>query len=201
MCAEVLEALYREKAVQALREGEAIIFPTDTIFGLGVSVNHAQTPGVLYNLKRRDAGKPIAWLVGSKNDLLRYGNHVPSYAQNLAEKFWPGPLTLIVRASSLVPPAFASAKNTIALRMPDNKEALLLIAEVGCPLATTSANISGEESVCVFDDISPELLNRVNVAFDDNQTKSGVASTVVDCTGVEPVVLRQGVLDIANLER
>lgn len=201
MCAEVLLAPHREKAVRALCEGKAVIFPTDTIFGLGVSVNHAQTPELLYSLKRRDAKKPIAWLVGSKDDLLRHGCHVPKYAQTLAENLWPGPLTLIVEASSLVPPAFVSEKNTIALRMPDNQEALSLIAEVGCPLATTSANISGEEGVCSFEDISAELLNRVTIALNDDQAKSGVASTVVDCTGKEPRVLRQGALDITNLEQ
>ena len=127
-----------------------VIFPTETVYGLGVSVEAAASPEALYDLKERDRGKPVSWLVGGVDDLDRYGAHVPDLARRLARAYWPGPLTLIVEAGDAVPAAFRSAAGSIGLRMPDNDTALELIEAVGCPLATTSANISGLQAPGAF---------------------------------------------------
>ena len=92
-----------DQAARALRQGEAVIFPTETVYGLGVSVRAATGPDVLYDLKERDRGKPISWLVGGADDLDRYGARVPAIARKLADAYWPGPLTLVVHASDEVP--------------------------------------------------------------------------------------------------
>ena len=84
----------KHEAIAALRRGEAVIFPTETVYGLGVSVEAAASPDVLYDLKERDRGKPISWLVGGVDDLDRYGAHAPDLARRLARAYWPGPLTL-----------------------------------------------------------------------------------------------------------
>lgn len=183
-----------DDAVAALRRADAIVFPTDTVYGLGVAVDAARTPEVLYRLKERDRGKPIAWLVGGADDLDRYGEGVPDLARTLARMYWPGPLTLIVKAAECVPEAFQSAEGTIGLRMPDNSVALELIARVGCPLATTSANLSGCASPCSYEAIDPALAARVRVivADESDADKSGLASTVLDCTRDLPVVVREG---------
>ena len=97
-----------DQAARALRQGEAVIFPTETVYGLGVSVRAATGPDVLYDLKERDRGKPISWLVGGADDLDRYGARVPAIARKLADAYWPGPLTLVVHASDEVPEAFRS---------------------------------------------------------------------------------------------
>ncbi|MFQ7971583.1 MAG: L-threonylcarbamoyladenylate synthase, partial [Eggerthella lenta] len=86
----------KHEAIAALRRGEPVIFPTETVYGLGVSVEAAASPDVLYDLKERDRGKPVSWLVGGADDLDRYGAHVPDLARRLARAYWPGPLTLIV---------------------------------------------------------------------------------------------------------
>ena len=96
----------KREAVAALKRGEAVIFPTETVYGLGVSVEAAASPEALYDLKERDRGKPVSWLVGGVDDLDRYGAHVPDLARRLARAYWPGPLTLIVEASDAVPAAF-----------------------------------------------------------------------------------------------
>ena len=147
-----------QAAAAALREGRPVVFPTDTVYGIGVATAHAAGPGALYAAKGRPASKPIPWLVGSMADLERYGQGVPGYARELASEGWPGPLTLVVRASSAVPEAYRSAEGTIALRMPGSSEALALMDAVGCPLATTSANLSGCEPPHRFADIDPALL-------------------------------------------
>ena len=183
-----------EKAAAALRQGEAAVFPTDTVYGLGVAVGPSSTPEQLFRIKRRDQGKPVAWLVGGVGDLNIYGKDVPAWAYAAARKHWPGALTLIVQASSAVPGAFQSAQGTIGLRMPASDTALSLIRAVGVPLATTSANISGAPAPSRDAQLDPELLQHVSAVVRGIDCTGGEdrASTVVDCTGSAPVVLRQG---------
>mgnify|MGYP003102023230 FL=1 len=190
-----------DQAVCALKRGEAVIFPTETVYGLGVSVEAAASPEALYDLKERDRGKPVSWLVGGADDLDRYGAHVPDLARRLARAYWPGPLTLIVEAGDAVPAAFRSAAGSIGLRMPDNDTALELIAAVGCPLATTSANISGLQAPGAFDALDPRLAARVGVVMADDRDgdKSGIASTVVDCTVDPPRIVRAGAVTEAHI--
>ena len=221
-----------EEATRALAVGNAVIFPTDTVFGLGVSVSAAAGPQLLYDLKHRDAGKPVAWLVEGPEALDVYGRDVPAYARRLAETFWPGGLTLVVRASDAVPAAFQSPAGTIGLRMPASEAALGLIRAAGCPLAVTSANLSGAADTARAEDLDRALVARTAGVYlsDDSllhsaatgtagdsdapsasarfaagdrlvpPPASGTASTVLDCTGEAPRVLRAGALTLDDLK-
>lgn len=219
-----------EEATRALAVGNAVIFPTDTVFGLGVSVSAAPGPQLLYDLKHRDAGKPVAWLVEGPEALDVYGRDVPAYARRLAETFWPGGLTLVVRASDAVPAAFQSPAGTIGLRMPASEAALGLIRAAGCPLAVTSANLSGAADTARAEDLDRALVARTaglylpggvaaagiasgcaeatpsasaRFAAADRLVpppSSGTASTVLDCTGEAPRVLRAGALTLDDLK-
>lgn len=219
-----------EEATRALAVGNAVIFPTDTVFGLGVSVSAAPGPQLLYDLKHRDAGKPVAWLVEGPEALDVYGRDVPAYARRLAETFWPGGLTLVVRASDAVPAAFQSPAGTIGLRMPASEAALGLIRAAGCPLAVTSANLSGAADTARAEDLDRALVARTaglylpggvaaagiasgcaeatpsasaRFAASDRlvpSPASGTASTVLDCTGEAPRVLRAGALTLDDLK-
>lgn len=219
-----------EEATRALAVGNAVIFPTDTVFGLGVSVSAAPGPQLLYDLKHRDAGKPVAWLVEGPEALDVYGRDVPAYARRLAETFWPGCLTLVVRASDAVPAAFQSPAGTIGLRMPASEAALGLIRAAGCPLAVTSANLSGAADTARAEDLDRALVARTaglylpggvaaagiasgcaeatpsasaRFAAADRLVPppaSGTASTVLDCTGEAPRVLRAGALTLDDLK-
>lgn len=188
----VLDTL--EDAALALADGRPCIFPTDTVYGVGVAVHAASGPDVLFAIKQRDAGKPIAWLVGSIGDLQRYGKNLPSAVCQLVQRFWPGALTVIVEASDSVPVSYRSESGTIGLRMPANETTLALIRRAESPLATTSANISGRAAVSRFESLDAELLARVGCALRDpiESLHSGVASTVVDCTGGGLRVIREG---------
>lgn len=234
-----------EGAARALRAGRPAAFPTDTVYGVGVAVEYAAGPQELFRLKRRDEGKPVAWLVGSPDDLLTYGDDVPDYVLRLARAFWPGGLTLVVRASERVPAAFQSAEGTIGLRMPASALALDLIRKVGCPLAATSANFSGEPAPGAFDELDPAFAQAVGVVVGETAAgeageggeggegrravggeesaplaaerpslrekgaaarggrrgASGMASTVLDCTGAEPVMLREGGVTLADVQQ
>lgn len=225
-------SLSRDEAARALAVGNAVVFPTDTVFGLGVSVGAAAGPQLLYDLKHRDAGKPVAWLVEGPEALDVYGRDVPAYARRLAETFWPGGLTLVVRASDAVPAAFQSPAGTIGLRMPASEAALGLIRAAGCPLAVTSANLSGAADTARAEDLDRALVARTAGVYlsDDSLSHSaatgtagnsdapsasarfaagdrlvpppasGTASTVLDCTGEAPRVLRAGALTLDDLK-
>ncbi len=186
-----LSTVSTAEAAAALRAGKPAIFPTDTVFGLGVAVNYAPSPAELYQLKQRTDDKPIAWLVGTIDDLARYGKNVSAEALELARAHWPGALTLIVEASDEVPPAYRSAAGTIALRVPNDAIARTLIEQVG-PLATTSANISGEPAPTCTDELSPALTARVTAVA--GEALGGHASAVVDCTQTPVRVVRQGAI-------
>ena len=190
-----------EDAALALADGRACIFPTDTVYGVGVAVHAASGPAILFDVKRRDAGKPIAWLIGSIDDLQRYGKNLPSAACALARRFWPGALTLIVEASDAVPVSYASESGSIGLRMPANETTLALIRRTGSPLATTSANISGRAAVSRFESLDEELLASVGCALQDpvESLHSGVASTVIDCTGGDLTLVREGGISFEDL--
>ena len=188
------------EALAALKHGRPVVFPTDTLFGLGVSVLHAPSPESLFAIKHRDPSKPIAWLVGSVEDLAKYGKVVPDFAFALARTFWPGPLTIIVKASDKVPEAFRSGEGTIGLRMPANPTAHNLITQLGCPIATTSANLSGQKSTIAFDEIDPSIFAAAGASISDDEEKSGIASTIVDCSsGDHPVLMREGAITISDI--
>lgn len=175
----------------ALKAGQCAIFPTDTVVGIGVAAAYAQNPQAIFAAKQRPAGKSVAWLVGGVDALDVYGAHVPDYARNLAHAFWPGALTLVVRASAEVPAAFQAPDGSIALRMPAHSSCLEIIRQVG-PLAASSANLSGEEAPAKLSEVNPKLMQIVDCVFDDGSMPTGEASTVVDCLGATPVILRQG---------
>ena len=185
-----------EKAVACLKEGLPVIFPTDTVYGIGVSVRHVKSPQVLYDVKRRDVGKPIAWLVGGPEALDEFGIEVPDHARELAHTYWPGALTIIVKASPAVPKAFLPQAGTIGLRMPASDVVLSLIEKVGSPLATSSANVSGGADPTSFSELDAELLQAVPLALEDACPASGIASTVIDCSKGSVEVLRQGAIRI-----
>lgn len=192
-----------EQAALALLNGEPVVFPTDTVYGVGVAACAAGSPESLYAVKERAREKPIAWLVSSTDALERFGASVPDSAKMLAHAYWPGPLTIIVNAGEAVPPSFCSQTGTIGLRMPDNSVALRLVEAVGGAVATTSANIAGEEAPCRFEDLDPLICSRVSavLADVDDEGKSGIASTVVDCTGDRPVVVRAGDVSLEDVEK
>lgn len=196
------------KAAERLAVGRAVIVPTDTVVGLAVSPDGVNaSPDALYEIKGRDRRRPISWLVGSHADLAILGREVPAYAKALADRFWPGPLTLVVHAASRIPADFAASDGTIGLRMPAHDAVRALLQHTG-PLATTSANISDQPAPRTLYEVDPYLLNEVGCVLNGEDSTSsatagapsGVASTVVDCTGKHPCILRVGGITEEDIE-
>lgn len=177
---------------QALRDGQAIIVSTDTVYGL------AALPGSrgyerIFELKGRPASQTLPWLVSGFGALELLAEDVPDYAWRLATMFWPGALTLVVRASNgACDLGGVATDKTIALRCPDSEELLALLGELDGPLACTSANMHGEPSPARLEDVPLSMRELPGGTLLGGKCLTGRASTIVDCTGAYPKILREG---------
>ena len=182
-------------AASLLREGRVVLLPTDTVYGLAVSVDaYPGGPEPLFVIKHRDPHKTIAWLIDSIDMFNSYGKEIPPYAYRLAEQFWPGGLTLVVKASDAVPPAYRRQDGTIGLRIPAFGPTQQIIGNLGCALATTSANLSGYPTPATYQEIDDIIKSQIDMALVAPCPCSTLASTIVVCTGPEPVIVREGTI-------
>lgn len=182
-------------AATVLRDGGIIVFPTETVYGLGALADSCFGPHELFEVKVRPSTLPIPLLVETDDALDVYGADVPEYAHALAREFWPGALTLVVKASDAVSKDFRAPDGTIGLRSPDHEVVMELIRAAGGPLFTTSANTSGNPAPGSFDEIEPRIITHADVVLDGGETLHQMPSTVVDCTGPEPRIIRQGAIE------
>jgi L-threonylcarbamoyladenylate synthase len=179
-----------ERALLTLAQGGIVAFPTDTVYGLGANPFSAGTVEKLFIAKGRDSAKAIAVLLGEIDQLERMTGAFPPAARKLAERYWPGPLTLVVsRLADL--PQNLSPLSTIGVRIPDHAWARTLLRCCG-PLATTSANRSGGPNCTTAEQVLAQLDGEIDLLVDGGETPGGVPSSVVDCTGEELKVLRAG---------
>ena len=184
-------------AKQMLERGGLVAFPTDTVYGLGVMAFNPLAIDQLYTVKGRDPSKAIAVLLGDMDALAQVANKIKTTTLLLAERFWPGPLTLIMPQNPALP-SNLSPLPTIGVRMPDHKFALALLNQTG-PLAVTSANLSGRPNTTTAEEVSEQLKGHINLILDGGKTPGGLPSTVVDCTSDELLILRQGPITRAQL--
>jgi L-threonylcarbamoyladenylate synthase len=180
----------QSRALALLQGGGLVAFPTDTVYGLGALAFNAAAVGRIYSAKDRSAGKAISVLIADSSDLAKVTLEVPQDAARLASRFWPGPLTLIVEKHPDLPEVL-SAGLTVGVRIPDHPVARALLRSAG-PMAVTSANLSGQPSPSTAQEVYAQLRGRIALIIDGGKTPGGVPSTVVDCTGTEPRILRPG---------
>lgn len=195
----VLDATPQEnvrRAAALLSEGGLVAFPTDTVYGLGADAFNQAAVLRIYAAKGRPSNKAIAVLLPSAADLDQVAGLISPEALRLAEKFWPGPLTLVVPKNPRVPDVVAGA--TVGVRVPDHAVALALL-DLSGPLAVTSANLSGDVSPVTAGEVLQQLDGRLELILDGGSSPGGLASTVVDCTQSGLVVLRPGPLSREDL--
>ncbi len=178
------------RALTVLQGGGLVAFPTDTVYGLGALAFNAAAVGRIYAAKDRPLEKAVSVLIADPSDLAKVTLDVPRVAARLAGRFWPGPLTMIVRKHPDLPEA-VSAGQTVGVRIPDHPVARALLRVAG-PMAVTSANLSGQASPSSAQEVYAQLAGRIALIVDGGKTPGGVPSTVVDCTGKEPRILRAG---------
>ena len=190
--------LHINRAIATLKDGGVVAFPTDTVYGVGVDPFQPEAVRKLYQIKGRPIDKPIPILVGSTDDVERVARNLPPPFSRLAERFWPGGLTLIVGAKSL-PPEVTAGGDTVGVRMPDHPLALTLLRRFGGAIATTSANKSDEPPATSAEEVQAELGALVGIILDGGPTATRIASTVLDLSVSPPQIRRQGGISMDQL--
>ena len=177
-----------------LKNGGVIGFVTDTVWGIGCLPNSEKGVEKIYKIKKRDMNKPLILMSNSTENLFKYVKKVPNKAKELIKKFFPGALTVVLEKSELTGDFITSGKNTVGIRVPDNKIFAELCSLIdGKVLATTSANISGEEPALNFQSVVDKLSGVVDIIFEDEgENAKGIPSTVVSVLSDEIKILRQG---------
>ncbi len=179
-------------AVDFIKKGGLVAFPTETVYGLGADALNPNAVRALFEAKKRPFDNPPIVHVGSTEDVFKLAKRVPPKAENLMKKLWPGPLTLVLERSHIVPNVTVANLDTIAVRMPRHDVALALIRGSACSIAAPSANLAGKPSPTTGQHVLDDLDGRIDIVLDAGPTHIGVESTVLDLTVNPPQVLRPG---------
>ena len=195
------------EAAATLKAGHLVAFPTETVYGLGADARNPDAVKRIYEVKGRPTHHPLIVHLSSINELSKWGADIPDYAISLAEAFWPGPMTLIVRRSNIVGDFITGGQETVGLRVPSHPLALALIQEfkemADSAIAAPSANRFGQVSPTSSSDVCEELsqyLSDSDLVLDGGNSVIGIESTIIDCTRRLPQILRQGFITIDDAE-
>lgn len=187
-----------DEAASLLREGRLVIFPTDTLYGIGADAFNAEAIAALYQVKQRPRTKGIPILLADPDDLEKVAEALPRRAQPLIERFWPGPLTLVVPRRPALPSNISPNEN-VAVRIPDHAVARALIRAAGGAVATSSANKTGNPPALDAPEAMAALAGSAAAVLDGGPVVYGAPSTIVDCTADPPRILREGPLSADTL--
>ncbi len=181
-----------QEAGTVLRRGGLVAFPTETVYDLGANALDAGAVAGIFEGKGRASDNPLIVHIDSLRALSRYVDRVPPAVNRLASRFWPGPLTLVIRGGHVFPPVVTGGLDTLAVRVPAHPVALALIRAAGVPVAAPSANVSGRPSPTTAAHVLDDLSGKIAVVLDGGPSGLGVESTVLDISGRYPVILRPG---------
>ena len=187
------------RAAKALKDGHLVAFPTETVYGLGADATNSDAVARIYSVKGRPADHPLIVHIADMQDMDKWAIDIPEYAIKLAREFWPGPMTLVLKRSGLAKDFITGGQDTVGVRVPDQPIALALLEEYkklgGAGVAAPSANrfgaVSPTTAQAVEDEISVHLESE-DLILDGGPSQVGVESTIIDCTGIDPRILRLG---------
>jgi L-threonylcarbamoyladenylate synthase len=188
------DASHIAQAAERLRAGAVIAFPTDTLYGVGARAPAAAAVARRKPVKRRPAGQPMVWLVTDRAQVEQFAVVSPAATQ-LMDRYWPGPLTLVLPAPS------PTDGSTIAVRAPDHDVARALLAALGEPIASSSANPAGQRPPVDADEVIAALDDELDLVLDGGPCRIGQPSTILDLSGATPRILRQGAIPSSELIR
>ena len=188
-----------ERAAAIIRDGGLVAFPTETVYGLGADALSAEASKKIYAAKGRPSDNPLIVHVAEFSDMEKIAQEMPEEAKKLADAFWPGPLTMIVRKNDKVPYETTGGMDTVAVRMPSDPVANLLIKLAGVPVAAPSANTSGRPSPTTAQHVWQDMEGKIEMILDGGPVGIGVESTIVDVSGDVPTLLRPGAITMEML--
>jgi len=197
-----MSTLRREinEAVEILRKGGVVAFPTDTVYGLGADALNCAAVARIYDIKGRPRDRQLPLLIADVERLTALANPIPGIAWFLARRFWPGGLTLVLRKADSLPAHLAPGP-AIAVRVPNHPVCLALIKGLSNPIIGTSANPSGQPSVLTADEVAQQLGGRIDLIIKGGKCPGGRESTVVDVSGQSPLVLREGLIPSYEIDK
>ncbi len=181
-----------DKPAKALFDGELVAFPTETVYGLGANALDSSAVKSIFAAKGRPQDNPLIVHIAEKDDIYPLVKSVPLVAEKILDKLTPGPITIILERSSIIPDEVTAGGNTVAIRIPESKIARELIKKARVPVAAPSANTSGRPSPTKAQHVAEDLLDKVSYIIDGGACRVGLESTVVDLTVTPPVILRPG---------
>ncbi len=188
-----------EEAVRSLNSGGVVVFPTDTLYGLGADVFSLPALQRIFSIKGRPTDLALPVLVAGLDQVEAVALPMSSQARRLAQRFWPGPLTLVMRRSPDLPGLVTGGADTVAVRMPGHPVPLELARRLGRPITGTSANLSGQPDLLDLDALQNQLGNLVDHIIQTGPVPAGTASTIVDVTGDAPQLLREGAISLEEI--
>lgn len=190
-----------EEAAGYIRRGGVVAFPTETVYGLGAAVFDERAVAAIYEAKMRPADNPLIAHIAEIGQIAELASEITEQARRFIDAFFPGPLTIVLRKSDRVPLIATAGLDTIGIRMPGFELSQRFLKECGTPVVAPSANLSGRPSPTTWRAVHEDLDGRIDCILRGNPTDIGLESTVVDCTGDVPVVLRSGSVTLAELRR
>ncbi|MEM4637370.1 MAG: L-threonylcarbamoyladenylate synthase [Nitrososphaerota archaeon] len=198
-----IEIRFIEEAVKVIRDGGLVVFPTETVYGLGADTFNRGAIVKIFEAKGRPLDNPLIIHIASTDQLEEVVDlkFVKLDVYRLMEKFWPGPLTFILPKAQHVPYEVTAGRNTVAVRMPAHPVALKLIELSRTPIAAPSANLSGKPSPTLPEHVIKDMMGRVDVILDSGETLYGVESTIIDLTRDPPILLRPGAVPVEEVEK
>ena len=183
-----------DAAVRVLENGGVIAFPTGSLYGLGADAFDVAAVERVFTIKRRPPDKPLLILVPDRKGVFELTAEVPAAAKSLMDRFWPGRVTIVFKALSVLPANLTAGSGKIGIRLPGHPVAKALVAAFGRPVTGTSANPSGHKGCHRIAELEPKMIEQLDLVLDAGPLKEGIGSTVVDITGAEPIVIREGVV-------
>ena len=190
-----------EKAAELIKQGKIVVFPTETVYGIGTNGLDEQAVKNLYNVKQRPLNKPISLLVSNMEMVNEIARDITDTEYKIMEKFFPGPLTIILKKKNIVPDIVTAGQDTVGIRMPSGEIARKLVEIAGVPIAAPSANISGEPSGTNLQEIKKNFEGKADFFIDGGISEIGFASTIVQVIDGKPKILRQGSITLEEIKK
>lgn len=192
------KALIAKEVAENLKQGKCAVFPTETVYGLACDMLNDEAVNRIYEIKGRERNKPLPVMIGRTEDIYSVAKDIPYLFFEIAKKYMPGPVTVILKKKETVSDIISGGLDTVGVRMPDHFFALRMIQFLGHPIIATSANLSGKPSPKDFSEAKKDMLGKCDIFIDEGKCAEGIPSTIIDLSGEKTKILRQGNTDLSE---